>query len=173
MMMAPLVRRTLAPAGQTPVLEQKASHRDRVSLVAALSLSPRRQRIALHFRTDRRQFINNERVAEFLEDLLRQLRGPLIVVWDRGNMHRGPPIRDVLRRFPRLELASLPSYAPELNPVEHLWNHLKYQKFPNYAPRDVHDLDAKARRHLHRIRNDHARLASFFAASDLPIRLKT
>jgi len=39
-MMAPLLRTTLAPRGRTPRLEQRASHRDRVSVAAALWRAP-------------------------------------------------------------------------------------------------------------------------------------
>jgi transposase len=166
--MAPLVRRTLAPSGQTPVLKQRAAHRDKVSLSAALCLSPRRGRLSLRFRTYPKQYVNNERTAEFLRDLLRQVRGRVIVVWDQGNMHKGSPIRELLRRFPRLELRSLPPYAPELNPVEQLWNHLKYNRFVNQAPLDVLSLNGDLQRHLKLIRRNPARLRSFLAAADLP-----
>lgn len=168
MLMAPLVRRTLAPRGQTPVLKQKAAHRDKVSLTAALCISPVRGKLSLHFRTYPKQYVNHERTAEFLRQLLRQLPGPVIVVWDRGNMHRGPAIRELLVRNPRLELHSLPAYAPELNPVEQLWNHLKYNRFVNHAPIDVLSLDHDVQRHLRRIRKDPLRLRSFLAAADLP-----
>ena len=167
MMMAPLVRRSLAPAGQTPVLKQKASHRDRVSLAAALSISPVRQRLGLRFRTFEREYINNERAADFLRALLHDLRGRVMVVWDRGNMHRGDPIRELLARYPRLELHWLPPYAPELNPVEHLWNHLKYARFPNYAPPDTKVLNRRVRRRLHFIRRKTEQLKSFLKASKL------
>jgi transposase len=169
-MMAPLVRRSLAPRGQTPVLEQRASHRDRVSLIGALSLSPKRQHIGLHFHTLPRSYANQHRTAEFLQHLMRQLRGEVVVVWDRGNMHRGDSIRDIRDRFPRLKTEWLPSYAPELNPVEHLWNHLKYGKLANYAPRDVPDLNTRLRRLLHRAKNSKNRLRSFYEASRLPFQ---
>jgi putative transposase len=167
MMMAPLVRRSLAPAGQTPILKQKASHRDRVSLVAALSISPVCQRLGLRFRTFQREYINNERAADFLRSLLHDLRGRVMVVWDRGNMHRGNPIRELLARFPRLELHWLPPYAPELNPVEHLWNHLKYGRFPNYAPPDTQVLNLRVRRRLQVICGKPDKLQSFLNASNL------
>lgn len=166
-MMAPLVRRTLAPAGQTPILKQKASHRDRVSLVGALSISPVRRSLGLRFRTYPKSYVNNERSAEFLRSLLHDLRGPVMVVWDRGNMHRGAPINKLLARFKRLELHQLPPYAPELNPVEHLWNHLKYGRFPNYPPPDVATLDRKVKARLRTIQRRPQRLQSFFQASKL------
>jgi transposase len=167
LMMAPLVRRTLAPAGQTPILKQKASHRDRVSLIAALSISPVRRQLGLRFRTYPKSYVNNERAAEFLRSLLDDLRGPVMVVWDRGNMHRGAPINELLARFPRLELHQLPPYAPELNPVEHLWNHLKYGRFPNYPPPDVATLDKKLKERLRAVRNQPKRLQAFWNASTL------
>lgn len=168
-MMAPLLRRSLAPRGRTPILKHKGSHRDRVSLNAALSLSPREHRIALHFRTYRKEFVNNQRAAEFLRQLLRKVRGKVIVVWDRGTMHRGPPIEELLARCPRLSLEKLPSYAPDLNPVENLWNYLKYGKLANYAPKDVKELDGVALKHLRRTRQSPKRLRSFFRASNLPL----
>ena len=167
-MMAPLVRRSLAPRGQTPVIEQRASHRDRVSLIAALSLSPKRRQIGLHFRTLPRDYVNQERTAEFLRQLMRQLRRQVVVVWDRGNMHRGWAIRQVLQRFPRLKVESLPPYAPELNPVEHLWNHLKYAKLANYAPTDVPELNTRLRRHLRQAKRSPTRLQSFYDSTPLP-----
>lgn len=170
MLMAPLVRRSLAPSGQTPILKQRGQNREKVSLIAALCLSPVKRRLSLHFRTYPKQWVNNVRAVEFLRALLRQLRGPVIVVWDRGNMHKGDPIRELLRRFPRLELQSLPSYAPELNPVEQLWNHLKYHRFVNHAPLDISTLNNAVKRHLRCIRRKLDRLQTFLVACDLPFR---
>lgn len=168
MLLAPLVRRTLAPRGQTPIIKQKGSNREKISLMAAICLSPRKGRLSLHYRTYPKKYINNELAAEFLRDLLRHLRGHVIVIWDGGAMHKGPPIRELLRRFPRLELRALPPYAPELNPVEHLWNHLKYHQFVNYVPPDLDTLHREVKRHLDRICRDPARLRSFLNASKLP-----
>lgn len=168
LLLAPLVRRSLAPAGQTPVLRQRARHRDKVSLTAALCLSPRRQRLSLRFRTFPKAYVNNVRTAEFLRELLRDLKGQVIVLWDRGNMHRGEPIRKLQERFPRLQLEWLPPYAPELNPIEQLWNHLKYAKLANFAPEDARELDQVARKYLHRIKRSPTRLQSFIDAADLP-----
>jgi putative transposase len=82
-------------------------------------------------------------------------------------MHKGEPIRQLLRRFPRLRLEWLPPYAPELNPVEQLWNHLKYAKLANFAPDDISLLDQTARKQLHRIKRSPNRLQSFLDAADL------
>jgi transposase len=79
-------------------------------------------------------------IAQCLRRLLRQVRGRLIVVWDRSPIHRGPALRQLLADYPRLEIEHLPGYAPDLNPVEQLWNHLKWTRLCNYAPSNCHDL---------------------------------
>jgi hypothetical protein len=40
----------------------------------------------------------------------------------------------------------LPPYAPELNPVEYVWEEIKYHQMANYAPADLEALTEKDRR---------------------------
>jgi putative transposase len=170
-LLSPLVRRTLAPRGQTPVLKTWGGHRERVSAMAALTISPRRRHLGLYFGTYAKAFVNQERAADFLRGLLGHLRGPVIVVWDGGPMHKGDAIRAVLHDFPRLSLERLPPYTPELNPVEYLWNHLKYGVLSNFMPDDVLHLNGVLKQRLRRARASLPRLRSFFQQSGLPIRL--
>lgn len=139
-MLSPLVRRTLAPKGKTPKLLVRG-HRQKVSVVAALTLSPLRRRVGLYFRTIVNGSFSGASIAAFLRQLLRHLRGRVIVVWDRWNGHRGPDVRAVLADHSRLQLVSLPAYAPVLNPVEHLWSHLKWGSLCNFAAKDADELD--------------------------------
>jgi len=90
----PLVRRTWAPRGKTPVLTCFGRHRDKVSTIAAISVAPRRRRVGLYWRTDPKHDIDAAGVVAFLRDLLRHLRGQVIVVWDGGSDHKGPLIRE-------------------------------------------------------------------------------
>jgi putative transposase len=140
-MLCPLVRRTLAPRGQTPKIFVRGRHREKVSVIAALTLSPKRRRLGLYFRTIPNGSFNGASVAAFLRQLLRHLRGKVIVVWDRWSGHRGSDVRAVLADNPRLKLEQLPAYAPTLNPVEHLWSLLKWSELNNFAPKDHLDLD--------------------------------
>jgi transposase len=167
--MAPLVRRSQAPRGQTPVLKQKASRREKVSVIAALSLAPHRNRLGLYFETRPRGHFDSGAVAGFLRRLLRHLRGKVVVIWDDGNMHKGEPIRAVLRDFPRLTLERLPPYAPDLNPVEWLWSYLKYGETANYAPRDATELDGVVTGHLEATRRRPERLKGFYAGAKIPL----
>jgi len=167
-LMSPLVRRTLAPRGKTPVLKINGSHHDRVSITAALTISPRRGRLGLYWQSFPKKFVNSQRAAWFLRYLLYYLRGAVTVVWDGGPMHKGDAIRQVLHDYPRLQLEKLPPYAPELNPVEYLWDHLKYGTLPNFTPDDVFQLDSVLCHHLNHSKHDHRRLQGFYNHSTLP-----
>ncbi len=121
----------------------------------------------MYFQTYPKESINNLKVAAFLRRLLRHLRGPVIVVWDGGTMHKGEPIRHVLADYPRLRVERLPAYAPELNPVEHLWGQTKYGQLANYAANDVAELDDVVQERLRDAQQDPQRIASCFAASTI------
>jgi transposase len=140
-MLGPLVRRTLAPKGKTPQLIVSGQRRQKVSVIAGLTLSPRRQRFGLYFRTIPNGSFNGATVAAFVRQLLRHIRGRVILIWDRWSAHRGAAIQAVQADHPRLELVYLPAYAPELNPVEYLWSHLKWSELCNFVPKDADDLD--------------------------------
>ena len=50
------------------------------------------------------------------------------MVWDNARWHKGKLIRHYLswgRALERLHLISLPPYAPEHNPIEHVWEYAK------------------------------------------------
>lgn len=167
--MAPLLRTTLAARGRTPRLEQRASQRDKVSAAAALWRTPGGL-VRLAYRTYPGQYVNNERYALFLEDVLTQrLRGvPTIVLHDRGNMHRGEPVDALVADVDWLVgFEFLPAYAPELDPVEELWNWLKYDALPNFAPRDVPHLDRVVNQKLFALHHDQPRLRTFLGNSPL------
>jgi transposase len=167
-LMMPLVRRSLAPRGQPLVLKHKAKHRQKVSVAAALTVSAVTGRPGLYFQTYPDSYVDAEKSARFVRQLLRHLRGPVIVVWDKGNMHKGPHIRKLLSDFPRLSLEPLPSYAPNLNAVEHLWSYGKYGKLSNYAPQDVPELNRRVTALLRSVENNRPLLHGFFDLAQLP-----
>jgi putative transposase len=170
LLMAPLVRRTWAPRGQTPVLVQRSGRRDKVSVAAALWLSPERNRLGLFFQTLVKGFYNNASSAVFAERLVQRLHEPVVAVWDGSTMHQGDPINALLERLgPRLSLERLPPYAPELSPVEPLWSWLKYSRLSNFAPQDTHQLNEAVIAELSAIRGDQHLLKGFFHASQLPL----
>ena len=61
----------------------------------------------------------------------------------------------------------LPPYAPDLNPVEHVWNHTKYGDVANYIPDDLLDLELELECSIDQTRKRPELLRSFFHAAKL------
>jgi transposase len=169
--MHPVVRRTWAPRGQTPVLQQRTRHHRKVSTIGGISISPHRRRLGWYLQFHSDQAIRQEQIVGFLRHLLAHLRGSVIVVWDRLSAHRGSLVRRYARRQHRLLLEELPPYAPELNPNEYGWSHLKYGALANFAPHDLDELEHSVLLAACHARTRQALLRSFVHATKLPIRL--
>jgi putative transposase len=170
LMMGPLLRRTWAPRGQAPSVAQQGAHRQKVSVAAAVWLSPRRDRLGLYYHTLPGGYFDNWYVTAFVEAMLQDLGGRLVVVWDGGTMHKGEPIQALAAHFAdRLVLERLPPYAPMLNPVEWLWSWLKWERLSNFAPHDVQELDGRVAAELTSKRDDQRFLRNLFHASELPL----
>ena len=164
----PLVRRSWAPKGKTPVLESWGRHRQKVSVIGAVTLSPVVRRLGFYFATDPHGYFTTEKVVGFLRDLMKHLRGRVVVVWDGGSNHKGPAMREFLRRNPRLRLERLPAYSPHLNPVEAVWSWLKYGQLANFVPADVIDLDDRVLDFLIELRLNPGLLRRLWDGSELP-----
>ena len=158
--MAPLVRRTWAPRGHTPVLLQRARSHQKVSAVAALVVSPGRDRVQLYFRLHPGRNVRAGEAVEFLRILHRHLRGPLIVIWDNLNVHRSKKVRALLETTPGLLAEYLPPYAPELNPVEYLWSFLKLHPLANLAFFDLDEIATATRSHARALQRNEELLRS-------------
>lgn len=170
LLMAPLLRRSWAPRGHPAEIGQKARHREKVSVAAGLWLTPSRDRLGLAYQTLIDGFFDSEAVADFLGWVMRVTRGPLTVIWDRGTMHGGDPIEELVEGMRgRLELEPLPAHAPMLNPVECLWRCLKYGRLCNFAPLDARHLNREVVREMDAIAKDQILLKSFFHLSQLPL----
>jgi transposase len=165
LMLQPLVRRTWAPEGQTPVM-YCWDRRDRLSVIAGLSLSAHRRHIGLYFAIHDHN-VTAEQTEAFLRQVQRSLGRELIVVMDRWSVHRKATKAIIGDR--RFWFEWLPPYAPDLNPVEHVWNHTKYADLANLVPDDALDLEIELRRSIHHTGRQHGLLRSFFHAADLAL----
>lgn len=164
-LLIPSVRRTWAPRGQTPLLRHR-QRRDRISVISGLSVSPRRRRVGLYFLLAPKN-IQHPEVCTFLRDLLRHLRGPVIVIWDNGSIHGGDAIRALQARYPRLHLYRFPGYAPELNPDEGVWQ-LAKRALANGRPDSQRELFRHLRSHLTRLQRSPSLLRGCVRGSGLP-----
>ena len=164
-MLIPTRRRTWAPKGQTPIVPYTYKH-DRISALAALTVSPKHRHLGLYTRFQPYNF-KASHVAEFLRALLRHLRGHVMVLWDRSSIHHGQAITAIQQVYPRLHLEEFPAYAPELNPTEHVWKDFKGHT-SNSLLRDLRDLRRRLSAKTSRVQRSQAKLHSFIRASKLP-----
>jgi putative transposase len=139
-----------------------------VSVIGAVSMSPKARRLGLYFAARPDGFFTADAVVPFLRDLLKHLRGKVVVLWDGGSNHTGPLIRAFLARNARLTLERLPAYAPDLNPVEVVWSWLKYGQLANYVPDGIKELDNEILDRLIELRCDPNLLRNLWDGSDLP-----
>jgi len=169
LLLAPLLRRTWSPRACTPVLRHRTGHHHKVSVIAALVVSPARRRLQWYFRLHPAANLNARKVRAFVRQLRGQLRGALVLIWDRWNAHRSPRTQAYARAH-RIHCEWLPPYAPELNPVEYGWSWLKTNPLANHAAVDVPALARAARRHSRRLQHQPRLLWSFIHHSPLPLR---
>jgi transposase len=139
--LTPSVRRTLAPRGQTPVL-QCWDRRDRISAISCITLSPLEGRPGLYFDLlPVNRTVHAEEVVAFLKALRRQLRGPFTVVWDRHGIHsKSRLVKAFLAAHPDIVVEDFPGYVPDLNPDEWVWGWTKHGRLSNLAAWDSDEL---------------------------------
>ncbi|MBM3321684.1 MAG: transposase [Candidatus Eisenbacteria bacterium] len=154
LLMAPHLRRTWAPVGESPVFYRRTRSHEKVSAIGAISVSPRRRRVGLYFALLPNENVTAENLIPFLRELQKHLRRPIILLWDRLNVHRAILVRRFLDRTRRIRTEPFPAYAPELNPVEGVWEHLKRNPLAHYAPESAADLWFHATCSAHEIRTN-------------------
>ena len=172
MLMGPLVRRSWSPRGRTPVLYQRGRHHKKVSVIAALAVSPARDHVRLYFRLHPNADIQGSHVICFLRHLDRELHGPWILIWDRLNAHRAKITAQWIATRKNLQIVFLPSYAPELNPVEYAWGYLKMNPLANLALAETEQLARATHGHARSLQRKQGLLRSFIRHSPLFLRLQ-
>ena len=170
--LAPTVRRTLAPCGQTPLLLCDG-RRDKVSAISALTLSPQRARLGLYFRLlTPKENVQAPDVVDFLRRLKQHIPGELTMVWDRSRTHgRSKLVRAYLARHPEIVAEDFPGYAPDLNPDELVWSWTKYGHLSNWVPGDKEELWEGVWGALYDLSKQPKLLASCINQVNLPLRL--
>jgi transposase len=154
----PLAVRTYARVGKTPMLRVPLT-RDHISAIGALTPQGR-----LFMQTQDHSY-KAEDVVRFLKQLLRQIPGKLLVIWDGSPIHRANVIKDFLARgaAARIHLERLPGYAPELNPQEDVWSLLKRRELKNICCRNLAELDHELLLARARLRHRKQTLQNSFA----------
>jgi putative transposase len=117
-------------------------------------------------RDDQRKGFTEADYARLLDDAHQQLGGPLVVVWDGLNTHISRAMAALVAARDWLTVYRLPAYAPELNPMETAWSHLK-RSLANLGKRDISQLTALVKTRLRRMQYRPGLLSGFLAGTGL------
>jgi transposase len=150
--------RTWGLRGQTPEVAT-SGRRQSVSAISAVNA---RGAFWYEIYTER---LNAARFVELLTHFMRGRKHPVFLVLDGHPAHSAKVVAQYVQRLAgRLELHFLPGYAPELNPDEFVWNHLKRQGVSKTPLRRHESLRSRVQSDLALIQSRPALVRSFFHA---------
>ena len=157
----PVVRRSWAPRGHTPVIGHHCNWK-RCSMAAAICYGSVGGGAAVCFHHQPDAY-NTDTLIRALGELRAFLGGQkATLLWDGLPAHRSLAMAAWLRgQRSWLVVEPLPGYAPELNPVEALWANLKGVELTNLAGETLQEVIAAAERGIQRIRATHWLAFSF------------
>ncbi len=117
--------RTDAPCGQTPLLRSVGT-RDHVSVMRGITMDGCLDALVRHDALDSLDSV------VFLTHLRPHVSEQWLVIWDGSPLHKGH-VRTVLADggARQIHLEQLPPSAPDLNPGEGVWRHLKNVEMRN------------------------------------------
>ncbi|MFD7596521.1 transposase [Kitasatospora sp. NPDC059812] len=155
--MTPPRARTWGRRGHTPVVRIRGRSRRRISVAALCCYKPGeksrmiyRPRFHMPFKGACKSFA----WTDYRDLAVRahiQLGGPVVLVWDNLNTHLAAGMKRYAAEHDWLTVFQLPSYAPDLNPVEGLWSLLRRGPMANAAFTDADHLTRTLRRGLRHI----------------------
>jgi hypothetical protein len=169
-MLEPLVRRTFAPRGKTPI-HRIADPHGRISVIGAIAVSPDRECVSFKYEmlADNANY-QGQSVARFLRTLQCDIPGPWTLIWDKIPIHRGKPVQELIEKTDLIS-EPFPLHAAELNPVDRVWGYVKYNRIPNYAPPDLVVLRSTLTVEFDRARNKPDLLRNLTCSTGLPLGL--
>ena len=159
--LSPHVSRGWALVGVTPVVRFPLRG-GRLSAISGVTLDGE-----IYFRMYEGT-IKAEQVAVFVRHIMRQICGPITLIWDGISTHNARVVKqEIDAAWPRLQVHRFPAYAPELNPDEYFWNWLKNKELVNCFHSSLSELGARLSRAVRTIRRYPELVSSFYYASPL------
>ena len=151
--------RTWGRQGQTPIL-RVSNKRGRFNVLSIVTPSG-----TLRFSMEEKP-INGERFVDFLKQVLKAQKRPLILILDRVSFHTSKPVREFVRSHrQKIRVYFLPKCSPELNPDEQVWNEIKNNYICRQTIKTKAELKKTLLSALHSLQKNVERIMSFF---DLP-----
>ncbi|MET7701560.1 transposase [Streptomyces sp. NPDC005485] len=167
--------RTWSRRGMTPLVKVVGKGSGRVLMAGMICVRPGHETRLIYRtqtyrgRTGEKKGFRAREFAGLLTSARRQLGDvPLIVVWDNASTRHAKPLRAFCERNSNwLTIVKLPPYAPDLNPVEGVWAHVK-KSLANLA-RAIEDLTPLVKNRLRAIQRRPELLDGFITGTGLTL----
>lgn len=154
----PRLGRTYGLKGQTPVVTT-TGQRQKVNVISAVNAQGA---FWCQVYTER---LNAALFARFLGEFVGTRPNPVYLVVDGHPAHKAQLVKDLVRDLKgKLELHFLPPYAPDLNPDEFVWSHMKTNGVSKKPLRKNESLKDRIHTDLAAIRANRRLVRSFFGA---------
>lgn len=128
---------TWTPRGVTPLLVKRGA---RFGLNMISAVNPRGQ---FRFMIVKGR-VTSDTICTFIKRLMVGAKQPVILMMDGHPTHRSKKVSDCIASYKgKLRVYILPPYAPELNPDEFVWNHVKNHCIGRMGVRGPEDLKMK------------------------------
>lgn len=149
--------RTWAPRGETPVV-QTSGRRQSINAISAVN-----SRGAFWYET----YTEKLDAAVFIRFLrhFRRGRGRILLVLDNLRVHKAKTVAQYVQSLRgKLELHFLPGYAPDLNPDEFVWNHLRHKGVTKIPLMKGESLHRRVEQDLAKLRRSPSTIRALFRA---------
>jgi transposase len=157
----PRLGRTYGLKGQTPVVTT-TGQRQKINAISALTASGA---FWCQIYTER---LNGKLFVQFLREFMRGRPGRVYLVVDGHPAHKAQVVKDLIAELEgKLELHFLPPYAPDLNPDEFVWGHVKTNGLRKKPLRKNESLRERVAKDLHAIKGNRTLVRSFFGAKSV------
>lgn len=157
----PVLGRTYGLKGQTPVVRTSGQ---RQSLNVISAVNARGEFWAVTYTGK----LNAESFVPFLQNFMATQTQKVFLVVDGHPAHKANAVKRYIQSLKgRLEIHFLPPYAPDLNPDEFVWSHMKNNGVSKKPLRTNESLQSRIDQDLNNIRDNPKLVKSFFQANSV------
>jgi transposase len=153
--------RTWSEKGKTPIATIDG-RRQRINVISAVSANGSFWSKVYNGRLESDLFI------DFLVDLMKRQKGPIYLILDSLPLHKSKSVMEFVdANSHMIKLYFLPTYAPELNPDELVWNYMKGRGTVKRPLRYKESLKKRVTADLRSIQRNRKLVRSFFQGPDV------
>jgi len=157
----PVLGRTYGLRGQTPVVKTSGQ---RQSLNVISAINARGEFWAVTYTGK----LNAESFVLFVQNFVESQAGRIFLVVDGHPAHKANAVKSYIQSLKgRLELHFLPPYAPDLNPDEFVWSHMKNNGVSKKPLKTNESLQSRVDHDLNSLKENPELVKSFFGATSV------